>query len=163
MNEIDGAPGTIRTSDGRTLYYSADRLSEGTSRGNRRGANGRTNREIWIAYSIAVKTDKNGFIEIFQYGGGGRTRTCEVIRRLIYSQLPLPLGTLPRSTALDRPDRPVTDRPWSGRPLVGPGYGARSAALWAKQAAKVNQQKPLILNLVEPKMPLSETRDTSLR
>jgi hypothetical protein len=49
-------------------------------------ANGRTDREIWIAYSIAVKTDKNGFIEIFQYGGGGRTRTCEVIRRLIYSQ-----------------------------------------------------------------------------
>src|SRR6476620_10232891 len=34
-----------------------------------------------------------------QDGGGGRTRTCEVIRRLIYSQLPLPLGTLPRSTA----------------------------------------------------------------
>jgi hypothetical protein len=32
-------------------------------------------------------------------GGGRRTRTFEVIRRLIYSQLPLPLGTLPRSTA----------------------------------------------------------------
>src|SRR4030081_2142736 len=29
-------------------------------------------------------------------GGGRRTRTFEVIRRLIYSQLPLPLGTLPR-------------------------------------------------------------------
>src|SRR5580700_1213264 len=28
-------------------------------------------------------------------GGGGRTRTYEAIRRLIYSQLPLPLGTLP--------------------------------------------------------------------
>jgi hypothetical protein len=28
-------------------------------------------------------------------GGGGRTRTCEAMRRLIYSQLPLPLGTLP--------------------------------------------------------------------
>src|SRR5467141_2486300 len=34
-----------------------------------------------------------------QDGGGRRTRTFEVIRRLIYSQLPLPLGTLPRSTA----------------------------------------------------------------
>ena len=34
-------------------------------------------------------------------GGGRRTRTFEVIRRLIYSQLPLPLGTLPRSMALD--------------------------------------------------------------
>src|SRR3984893_11692438 len=32
-------------------------------------------------------------------GGGRRTRTFEVIRRLIYSQLPLPLGTLPRSTS----------------------------------------------------------------
>src|ERR1700692_2905898 len=30
-----------------------------------------------------------------QDGGGRRTRTFEVIRRLIYSQLPLPLGTLP--------------------------------------------------------------------
>src|SRR5579883_2025144 len=29
-------------------------------------------------------------------GGGGRTRTFEAMRRLIYSQLPLPLGTLPR-------------------------------------------------------------------
>ena len=34
-------------------------------------------------------------------GGGRRTRTFEVIRRLIYSQLPLPLGTLPRSTPFD--------------------------------------------------------------
>src|SRR5213080_4371864 len=34
-----------------------------------------------------------------QDGGEGRTRTCEAIRRLIYSQLPLPLGTLPRPTA----------------------------------------------------------------
>ena len=32
-------------------------------------------------------------------GGGRRTRTFEVVRRLIYSQLPLPLGTLPRPTA----------------------------------------------------------------
>jgi hypothetical protein len=30
------------------------------------------------------------------FGGGGRTRTYEAMRRLIYSQLPLPLGTLPR-------------------------------------------------------------------
>src|SRR3954467_7949872 len=39
-----------------------------------------------------------------QVGGGGRTRTFEVIRRLIYSQLPLPLGTLPLSTA-SQPNR----------------------------------------------------------
>src|SRR6266481_185828 len=49
-------------------------------------------------------------------GGGGRTRTFEAMRRLIYSQLPLPLGTLPRSTARDplRPAAPA-DRPWRGR------------------------------------------------
>ncbi len=41
---------------------------------------------------------KNQFRERFQYGGGRRTRTFEAIRRLIYSQLPLPLGTLPRLT-----------------------------------------------------------------
>ena len=33
-------------------------------------------------------------------GGGGRTRTCEAMRRLIYSQLPLPLGTLPHGSGL---------------------------------------------------------------
>jgi hypothetical protein len=37
-------------------------------------------------------------------GGEGRTRTFEAMRRLIYSQLPLPLGTLPRSTA-SQPNR----------------------------------------------------------
>jgi hypothetical protein len=41
------------------------------------------------------------------------------MRRLIYSQLPLPLGTLPRSTALkpwvNRPERPPTDQPWRGK------------------------------------------------
>src|SRR3569623_604249 len=37
---------------------------------------------------------------LFLDGGGRRTRTFEAIRRLIYSQLPLPLGTLPRSVSL---------------------------------------------------------------
>ena len=64
----------------------------------------RTNREIGIAYRIAygLITDARGtvaFWQIFQDGGGGRTRTYEAMRRLIYSQLPLPLGTLPRSMA----------------------------------------------------------------
>ena len=40
-----------------------------------------------------------------QDGGGGRTRTCEAIRRLIYSQLPLPLGTLPHFAAWESIDR----------------------------------------------------------
>src|SRR5712671_4499660 len=44
-------------------------------------------------------------------GGGRRTRTFEVIRRLIYSQLPLPLGTLPRSTASEPARRNGGDRP----------------------------------------------------
>jgi hypothetical protein len=39
-------------------------------------------------------------------GGEGRTRTFEAMRRLIYSQLPLPLGTLPRF----KPRRRLTRR-----------------------------------------------------
>ena len=38
-------------------------------------------------------------------GGEGRTRTFEAMRRLIYSQLPLPLGTLPRFTPHRKPSR----------------------------------------------------------
>ena len=35
-------------------------------------------------------------IELYPRGGGeGRTRTCEAMKRLIYSQRPLPLGSLP--------------------------------------------------------------------
>jgi hypothetical protein len=46
-------------------------------------------------------------------GGGRRTRTFEVIRRLIYSQLPLPLGTLPRSTPSQaHPPKWRQIRPW---------------------------------------------------
>ena len=48
-----------------------------------------------------------------QDGGEGRTRTFEAIRRLIYSQLPLPLGTLPR------PPASGTGRPSGG----GPDHG----------------------------------------
>ena len=63
-------------------------------------------------------TAKRGEIEIaqrFQNGGGGRTRTCEAMRRLIYSQLPLPLGTLPPLDGSPiRPlDEPATDLPWA--------------------------------------------------
>src|SRR6202007_263163 len=48
-------------------------------------------------------------LQRFQNGGGRRTRTFEVIRRLIYSQLPLPLGTLPRSNPI-KPDPPQRRR-----------------------------------------------------
>src|SRR3984893_11921967 len=41
----------------------------------------------WLCHAEPVRAKR---------GGGRRTRTFEVIRRLIYSQLPLPFGTLPR-------------------------------------------------------------------
>ena len=55
----------------------------------RAAQNRRTNREKGIAYNIAygLLTNKRVEMEMFQHGGGGRTRTYEVIRRLIYSQL----------------------------------------------------------------------------
>src|ERR1700676_3799247 len=74
-----------------------------------------------------------------QSGGGRRTRTFEVIRRLIYSQLPLPLGTLPRSTA-SQPNRrngagQATDDVNTESRWRAPGR----ARLWAKAPCKVNQ------------------------
>ena len=78
-----------------------------------------------------------------QDGGGGRTRTCEVIRRLIYSQLPLPLGTLPRPTASAiRPPKVAADRTIDM--ALGPHLrnGARSGAFMGKRTRKVNQGKP---------------------
>src|ERR1700745_1500344 len=77
-------------------------------------------------------------------GGGGRTRTCEAMRRLIYSQLPLPLGTLPRSTAVypRSPRRAPTDQPWRGKDRDNPALSrARGPArLWAKRPGKVNRR-----------------------
>ena len=58
-------------------------------------------------------TDDAKFRIEMRAGGGRRTRTFEAIRRLIYSQLPLPLGTLPRPSASG------TDRPSGG----GPDHG----------------------------------------
>src|SRR5258707_13421969 len=58
---------------------------------------------------MRIEAKKNGsgtkIPEPFQYGGGRRTRTFEVIRRLIYSQLPLPLGTLPRDAIGPHPPK----------------------------------------------------------
>src|SRR5882672_11576294 len=77
-------------------------------------------------------------------GGGRRTRTFEVVRRLIYSQLPLPLGTLPRSTASEpirrsgggqAPDDVKTGRRWRT-----PGW----PRLWGNRPGKVNQGRRLI-------------------
>ena len=57
-------------------------------------------------------------------GGGGRTRTFEAMRRLIYSQLPLPLGTLPRSTAAQSRRTLPADRkrPWRREDRDSPGW-----------------------------------------
>jgi hypothetical protein len=52
-------------------------------------------------------------------GGEGRTRTFEAMRRLTYSQLPLPLGTPPRPTASDIPARLIVGYPVSYGGLVG--------------------------------------------
>src|ERR1700726_4774308 len=101
--------------------------------------------------------------EQFQYGGGRRTRTFEVVRRLIYSQLPLPLGTLPRSTASELTRRSgggqAPDDVKTGRRWRAPGW----ARLWRNRPGKVNQRRPLIRGQEGLKLPLFGTRDTSLR
>ncbi len=70
-------------------------------------------------------------------GGGRRTRTFEVIRRLIYSQLPLPLGTLPRLVPRDAdrlrsaesPEAETQTRTGSAvRRVYGRSSGAKSTA-----------------------------------
>src|SRR5262245_12191492 len=77
-------------------------------------------------------------------GGGGRTRTCEVVRRLIYSQLPLPLGTLPRPNSVSnssaRGGGGQNHRYGAGP--ASPGNGARSGAFMGKRTRKVNQVEP---------------------
>src|SRR5712672_4729726 len=69
-------------------------------------------------------------------GGEGRTRTCEAMRRLIYSQLPLPLGTLPlNSIATQPPGRQRQGRSMTLKPKdpifglpVGRVYGGSATA-----------------------------------
>src|SRR4051812_21294962 len=76
-------------------------------------------------------------------GGGRRTRTFEVIRRLIYSQLPLPLGTLPRSTPSQAfSAETAAERPWmtlkpdaDGGPPVGRVYEGNAPTKSTKGAA----------------------------
>ena len=114
-------------------------------------ANKRTKRETGIAYNIAygLLTAKRVEIEIIerlQNGGGGRTRTCEAMRRLIYSQLPLPLGTLPRSMTVPSGrlmSRRRTCHGREGRDLrktercaAGRVYGRRGGAKSTKRGAK---------------------------
>ncbi|MEA2792947.1 MAG: hypothetical protein QOI87_327, partial [Bradyrhizobium sp.] len=65
-------------------------------------------------------------------GGGRRTRTFEVIRRLIYSQLPLPLGTLPRSTASQPTRRNGGDKAMDDVKTKDPITGSRLGAFMAE-------------------------------
>src|SRR5579871_1860831 len=78
-------------------------------------------------------------------GGEGRTRTFEAMRRLIYSQLPLPLGTLPHlslvasSAAADSGHQPVDDaenRKTLISAPVGRVYGRRAIAKSTKARGK---------------------------
>src|SRR5256885_13885946 len=76
-------------------------------------------------------------------GGEGRTRTFEAMRRLIYSQLPLPLGTLPRPTASgNRPPEWRRTEPRIGAESAWPEDGTRSGAFMGKRPCKVNQAGP---------------------
>jgi hypothetical protein len=94
-------------------------------------------------------------------GGGRRTRTFEVIRRLIYSQLPLPLGTLPRPTTSQAQPLRGGDQAMDDVNTVSRWRAPGRARLWAKGGGKVNQGKPLKAALGALKLPYSGTRDTS--
>ncbi len=102
-------------------------------------------------------------VSVKQDGGGGRTRTCEAMRRLIYSQLPLPLGTLPRSTAFNplgnRPKRPPTDQPWRGKTTKTREKGFAAGRVYRRNACTKSTNG---IPQMAAKLPLSGTRDTSL-
>jgi hypothetical protein len=86
-------------------------------------------------------------------GGGRRTRTFEVIRRLIYSQLPLPLGTLPRSTPSPaHPPKWRQIRPWM---MLKPGTdGGLPVGRFMGESPRQSQPTPAANTWPEgPKLP----------
>src|SRR3984957_19613413 len=97
-----------------------------------------------------------------QDGGGRRTRTFEVIRRLIYSQLPLPLGTLPRSNPIASPSAEMaTKKARDDVRTQGPDHGLPVGRVYAGRAmAKSTKAEPKYRWGL--KLPLSGTRETSL-
>src|SRR6266702_4167625 len=117
----------------------------------------RHNHLCWLAEPKLAKRAKAG--------GGGGSRTCEAMRRLISSQLPLPLGTLPRSTAAQSGRTLPADRrrPWRRENRDSPdvGRGGGRARLWGKRWGKVNQGEQLKSPPWAPKLPYSGTHDTS--
>lgn len=77
------------------------------------------------------------FWQPIQGGGEGRTRTFEAMRRLIYSQLPLPLGTLPRPTASeDCPPEWRRTEPKDGADAAGPMTGCGRRVYGRSRMAK---------------------------
>src|SRR5216683_1562225 len=83
-----------------------------------------------------------------QDGGGRRTRTFEVIRRLIYSQLPLPLGTLPRSTASQPIRRNGGDKAMDDVKTKGPDHGLPAGAFMG-ESPRQSQPTPAANTLRE--------------
>ena len=77
-------------------------------------------------------------------GGEGRTRTFEAMRRLIYSQLPLPLGTLPRSTASQPARRNGGDEAMDDAETKAPITGSSVAAFMAESPRQSQPTRPLI-------------------
>src|SRR5207253_8867895 len=97
-----------------------------------------------------------------QDGGEGRTRTFEAMRRLIYSQLPLPLGTLPRPTA--SPNRPPEWRrtgPWMALRPKARLEPASTGAFMSEAGWQSQPMEPAKNASDEPKLPYSSPRDTS--
>ena len=91
-------------------------------------------------------------------------RTFEVIRRLIYSQLPLPLGTLPRPNSIGTHPLNGGGRAMDDINTVSRWRAPGRARLWAKRHGKVNQRGPSKCRAAkaQSKLPESGTRDTSL-
>src|SRR5271166_4794810 len=78
-----------------------------------------------------------------QDGGGRRTRTFEVIRRLIYSQLPLPLGTLPRSNPIANPPAEMaTEEAMDDVKTKDPITGSRLGAFMAESPRQSQPIRP---------------------
>ena len=97
-------------------------------------------------------------------GGGGRTRTCEAMRRLIYSQLPLPLGTLPRRHGIDGLPRTAALRPTGLWRRQGRGARLAGCAAGAFMGEPGRQSQPRewrFPDFSSPKLPESDARDTS--
>ena len=84
--------------------------------------------------------------------GGGRTRTFEAMRRLIYSQLPLPLGTLPRSSAPSAiPPNGGGDLGTDGAENLRPFEGSQSGAFMGE--ARGQSQPMPAANLASNRQP----------